>query len=112
MPSDDLRAHRRSVETARAILTHALAVFPGKKSLWRRAATLEKAHGSREALDALLERAVKYCPQVRGLGLQPTLIPHQHVACKGIGQPWFRSTLRSAVAVPPDVPRGRLSVLH
>jgi len=53
------------VETARAILAHALSVFPGKKSLWRRAAALEKAHGSRNALDALLERAVKYCPQAR-----------------------------------------------
>ncbi|KAK9822995.1 hypothetical protein WJX81_003933 [Elliptochloris bilobata] len=60
---------RGSVETARAILTHALAVFPGKKSLWRRAAALEKAHGSREALDALLERAVKYCPQAEVLWL-------------------------------------------
>ena len=53
------------METARAILAHALTVFPRKKSMWRRAAALEKAHGSREALDALLERAVTYCPQAR-----------------------------------------------
>jgi pre-mRNA-processing factor 6 len=60
------------VETARAILAHALAVFPGKKSLWRRAAALEKGHGSRGALDALLERAVKYCPQARA---RPVHVP-------------------------------------
>lgn len=39
-------------------------MFPGKKSIWRRAAQLEKAHGTREALDALLKKAVAYCPQV------------------------------------------------
>ena len=59
------RCLRGSVETARAILAHALTVFPGKKCLWSCAAALEKAHGSREALDALLQRAVKYCPQAR-----------------------------------------------
>ena len=69
-----------SVETARAILAHALTVFPGKKSLWRRAAALEKAHGSREALDALLERAVKYCPQARS-----ALAPHA-CACDSIAE--------------------------
>ena len=67
-----------SVETARAILAHALTVFPRKKSLWRRAAALEKAHGSREALDALLERAVKYCPQARGAPTSQSLCMRQH----------------------------------
>ena len=52
------------METARAIYAHALGIFPGKKSLWRLAAQLEKAHGTREALDSLLRRAVTYCPQV------------------------------------------------
>ena len=56
---------RGSVETARAIYAHALSIFPGKKSVWRRAAELEKAHGSAESLDELLKRAVKYCPQAR-----------------------------------------------
>lgn len=56
---------RGRVETARAIYAHALAAFPGKKSIWRVAAQLEKAHGSREALDALLRKAVAYCPQAR-----------------------------------------------
>ena len=48
---------RGSVETARAIYAAALAAFPGKKGVWRRAAELEKAHGTRDALDALLRRA-------------------------------------------------------
>lgn len=60
---------RGSVETARAIYSHALSVFPGKKSIWRRAAQLEKAHGSRESLDALLKKAVTYCPQAEVLWL-------------------------------------------
>jgi len=42
----------------------AFQVFPGKKSIWRAAASLEKGHGTRESLDDLLKRAVKYCPQV------------------------------------------------
>ena len=41
----------------------------GKKSIWRRAAMLEKAHGSRESLDALLRKAVTYCPQAEVLWL-------------------------------------------
>jgi len=35
------------VGTARAILAYALKVFPDKRSLWRKAAELEKAHGTR-----------------------------------------------------------------
>ncbi|PRW56239.1 STABILIZED1 [Chlorella sorokiniana] len=60
---------RGSIETARAIYAHALSVFPGKKSIWRRAAQLEKAHGSPESLDALLRKAVQYCPQAEVLWL-------------------------------------------
>ncbi|KAF4618007.1 hypothetical protein D9613_012849 [Agrocybe pediades] len=47
------------VGTARAILAFALKVYPDKRSLWRRAAELEKAHGTRESLDTVLERAVR-----------------------------------------------------
>lgn len=38
---------RGRVATARAILAHALHVFPDKRGLWRRAADLEKVHGTR-----------------------------------------------------------------
>lgn len=53
------------VETARAIYSHALQVFPGKKSVWINAAKLEKEHGTPETLDAMLKKAVSYCPQVK-----------------------------------------------
>lgn len=56
---------RGSPETARAIYSHALSVFPGKKSVWRAAAQLEKEHGNPGALDTLLAKAVTYCPQAR-----------------------------------------------
>ena len=55
---------RGSVETARAILQHAISVFPGKKSLYRALAHLERQHGTPEAVAEVLERGVKYCPQV------------------------------------------------
>lgn len=38
---------RGKIGTARAVLAYALRVFPDKKNLWRRAADLEKAHGTR-----------------------------------------------------------------
>jgi len=38
---------RGRVGTARACLAYALRVFPDRKELWRRAADLEKAHGTR-----------------------------------------------------------------
>jgi len=34
-------------ECARAIYTHALSVFPSKKSIWLKAAYFEKNHGTR-----------------------------------------------------------------
>lgn len=38
---------RGNVGTARAILAYSLRVFPDRKFLWRKAADLEKAHGTR-----------------------------------------------------------------
>ena len=38
---------RNKISTARAILAYALRVFPDKRGLWRRAADLEKVHGTR-----------------------------------------------------------------
>ena len=40
---------RGMVGTARAILAYALKIFPDQKSLWRKAADLEKAHGTKYA---------------------------------------------------------------
>lgn len=39
-----------TIGVARAILAYALRVFPDKKGLWRKAADLEKAHGTRYVL--------------------------------------------------------------
>ncbi|KAF8503248.1 hypothetical protein F5888DRAFT_1799581 [Russula emetica] len=55
--------------TARAVLAFALRVFPDRRDLWRRAADLEKAHGTHETLDKLLARAVECCPQAEILWL-------------------------------------------
>lgn len=60
---------RGSIETARAMYAVALQHFPGKPSIWRAAAQLEKTHGTREALDELLNRATSYCPKAEVLWL-------------------------------------------
>ena len=52
------------------MLAFALRVFPDRRDLGgRRAADLEKAHGSHESLDKLLAHAVECCPQVEVLWL-------------------------------------------
>ncbi|XP_039250492.1 pre-mRNA-processing factor 6-like [Styela clava] len=56
-------------ECARAIYAHALNTLPGKKSIWLRAAYLEKNHGTRETLESLLQRAVAHCPKAEVLWL-------------------------------------------
>lgn len=49
--SDAESAEARSMYgTARAILAYALKVYPDRRSLWRKAAELEKAHGTRLVL--------------------------------------------------------------
>ncbi|XP_045477612.1 pre-mRNA-processing factor 6 [Harmonia axyridis] len=55
--------NQQAYECARAVYSHALASFPGKKSIWLRAAYLEKNHGTRESLESLLQRAVAHCPK-------------------------------------------------
>ncbi|KAF9606912.1 hypothetical protein IFM89_029511 [Coptis chinensis] len=47
-----------SIETARAIYAHALTIFLTKKSIWLKAALLEKKHGTRESVDAILRKAI------------------------------------------------------
>lgn len=88
---------RGSYETARAIYAYSLEAFPGKKSVWLRAAQLEKIAGSRESLDGLLRRAVTYCPQAEILWLM------------GAKEKWLagdvsaaRAILQEAFAANPD----------
>jgi pre-mRNA-processing factor 6 len=75
------------VSTSRAILSYALKVYPDRRNLWRKAADLEKTHGTRfvyflrifislltsfvkrESLDAILNLAVVHCPQAEVLWL-------------------------------------------
>ena len=58
----DSCASQGAYECARAVYAHALSAFPSKKSIWLRAAYFEKSHGTRESLEALLQRAVAHCP--------------------------------------------------
>ncbi|KAJ3196950.1 hypothetical protein HK101_006999 [Irineochytrium annulatum] len=58
-----------AIATARAMYAYALQEFPGKKSIWRLAAILEKTHGSRESLEEVLQRAIRHCPQAEILWL-------------------------------------------
>ncbi|KYQ89763.1 TPR repeat-containing protein [Tieghemostelium lacteum] len=51
-----------SIKMANAIYAHILTVFPGKKSVWFKVAQLEKQYGTKEALDATLQKAITNCP--------------------------------------------------
>lgn len=62
-------AQQGAYECARAIYAHALSTFPSKKSIWLRAAYFEKNHGTRDSLEALLQRAVAHCPKSEVLWL-------------------------------------------
>lgn len=60
---------RGSYETARAIYSYALQVFPDSKSLWLATCQLEKQHGTQDALWEILERAVSACPHTEAFWL-------------------------------------------
>ena len=67
-PSPQCTANE-AYECARAMYAHALTVFPSKTDLWLSAAYFEKSHGSRESLEALLQKAVAHCPKAEVLWL-------------------------------------------
>ncbi|KAF9184494.1 hypothetical protein BGZ51_009400 [Haplosporangium sp. Z 767] len=87
MEDADGAIERQSYGTARAIYAHALQTFPSKKSIWRRAALLEKAHGTPESLEELLMRSVNYCPQAEFLWLM------------GAKEKWVRGNVQGARAI-------------
>ncbi|KAI8939122.1 hypothetical protein NX059_004956 [Plenodomus lindquistii] len=60
---------RGRFETARAILGHAVSVFPYSTTVWHASADLEKHHGTTESLLSVLERAVNACPNSESLWL-------------------------------------------
>jgi pre-mRNA-processing factor 6 len=53
-----------SVATARAILSHALEVFPNKRALWMQTINLERQHGTPKSMDEVLEAACKRLPHI------------------------------------------------
>jgi len=71
--------------------------FPGKEGVWREAARLEKAQGGGERLDALLKRAVTYCPRAEVLWLMAA--KEKWVAGD---VPGARGVLAEAFAANPD----------
>ncbi|KAL8271947.1 hypothetical protein Esti_004071 [Eimeria stiedai] len=60
---------RGSITVARALYTHALDRLRTKKSLWLALADLETKHGTREALEKVLQKAVACCPKADVLWL-------------------------------------------
>ena len=70
-------SRRGSHACAREVAAAALGVFPGKPGVWRAAVAVEKAAAASAgdgteaaaeaaaAVDALLQKAVSYCPEVR-----------------------------------------------
>jgi hypothetical protein len=54
---------RGCVECARTVISQLLAAFASSQTLWIKAVQLEKQHGTRATLDAILAQAVQACPQ-------------------------------------------------
>eukprot|EP00959_Pyramimonas_sp_CCMP1952_P196226 4102489-Pyramimonas_sp.AAC.1 len=68
-----------------------LTVFPSKKSVWVRAAQLEKTCGTPALLDQLLRKAVTYCPQAEILWLM------------GAKEKWLSGDISGARAILQEV---------
>lgn len=56
-------------ETARAIYSHALSLYPSKMTLWLASAMFEKTHGTGPSLESVLRAAVQNCPHEEVLWL-------------------------------------------
>jgi len=67
---------------ARAIAAHLCNTFPEKKSVWLKAAQLEKAHATPEEHEALLRRAVTHVPHCDLLWLM--LAKHRWSVCNDV----------------------------
>jgi pre-mRNA-processing factor 6 len=88
---------RGSVATARAILSHSLAVFPNKRSLWMQAVDLEKKYGTASTLDEVLAAASERLPRVEIFWL---LRAKERWLAKDIDK--SREILTQAFAANPD----------
>lgn len=63
LPSTRQFLARGCVECARTVFSQLLAAFASSQTLWIKAVQLEKQHGTRTTLDAILAQAVLACPQ-------------------------------------------------
>jgi pre-mRNA-processing factor 6 len=88
---------RGSVATARAILSHSLAVFPNKRSLWMQAVDLEKKYGTASTLDEVLAAASERLPRIEIFWL---LRAKERWLAKDIDK--SREILTQAFAANPD----------
>jgi len=86
------------VEVARTLYAIALELFPSKESIWRPAAQLEMGHGTHEQVEALLRRAVQYCPQAEVLWLMAA--KHKWRVAQDVKG--ARRVLEEAFAANPD----------
>ena len=88
---------RGSVATARAILSHSLAAFPTKRSLWMQAVDMEQKHGTAESLDEVLAAASQRLPRVEIFWL---LRAKEQWLAGSVGK--ARDILTDAFAANPD----------
>lgn len=73
---DDAEASlaRDRTQTARAVYAYALRAYPHKQSLWRSAAELERAHGTRDDYLSLLEQAFTALPHAEEFWLRASAV--------------------------------------
>jgi pre-mRNA-processing factor 6 len=88
---------RGSVATARAILSHSLAAFPTKRSLWMQAVDLERKHGAADTLDEVLAAASQRLPRAEIFWL---LRAKEQWLAGSVGK--ARDILTEAFAANPD----------
>lgn len=86
-----------SFVTARSIYEYATKVLNHKKSVWRRWAFFEKAHGTKEELDFVLKESVVHCPHAEILWLM-----RAKEAWKGGDISASKRILESAFAANPN----------
>ena len=91
---------RAKVETARAVLAHALEVFPADRVLWSTRVALERTHGSPDTLRAVLDSAVTQCPKVEVFWLMAAKQAWTSSGAKGIAE--ARDILQRACSANPS----------
>lgn len=60
---------QHAIQSARAVYSYILNIFPKKKSIWTRAAFFEREFGSVQNYEELLKKATENCPDAENLWL-------------------------------------------